>query len=56
MSWPGTIPYCGLTFRGAIKVLFELLMTEIGGATDNVSPVIEDILHNASEITELRVD
>ena len=36
--------------------LFELLVTEIGGATDNVSDPIEDILRHASEITELKVE
>jgi hypothetical protein len=30
-------------------------VTPIGGATDNVSGVMEDILRNAGEITELSV-
>ena len=35
--------------------LFELLVTEIGGATTDVGDTIEHILRNASEITELKV-
>ena len=38
--------------------LFELLVTKIGGATEenHVCRVIERILRNASEITELRIN
>jgi hypothetical protein len=35
--------------------LFELLVTEIGGAPADVGHAIEHILRNASEITELTV-
>jgi hypothetical protein len=34
---------------------FELLVTEIGGATEDVGHAIEHILRNASQITQLRV-
>jgi hypothetical protein len=36
--------------------LFELLVTEIGGAPKDVGDVIEHILRHAREITELRAD
>jgi hypothetical protein len=36
--------------------LFTLLVTEIGDATEDVGDAIEDILRNASEITELRAE
>lgn len=36
--------------------LFELLVTEIGGASEEVGHAIEHILRHAKEITELRVD
>jgi hypothetical protein len=37
--------------------LFELLVTGIGGATEDVvTDALEHILRNASEITELKVD
>jgi hypothetical protein len=35
--------------------LFELIVAEIGGATEDVGHAIEHILRNASQITELRV-
>src|SRR5262249_52822956 len=36
--------------------LFQLLVTEIGGAPKDVGDACEDILRNASEITELTVE
>jgi len=36
--------------------LFHLLVTEIGGAPEDVGDAIEDSLRNASEITELKVE
>jgi len=36
--------------------LFQLLVTEIGGAPKDVGDAIEDILRNASEITGLKVE
>lgn len=36
--------------------LFEVLVTEIGGASEDVGHAIEHILRNASEITELKVE
>ena len=39
------------------ELLFELLVTGIGGATEDVvTDAIEHILRNASENTELKVD
>jgi hypothetical protein len=36
--------------------LFQLLVTEIGGAPKGAGDAIADILRNASEITELKVE
>jgi hypothetical protein len=36
--------------------VFQLLVTEIGGAPKDVGDAIEDILRNASEITELQAE
>jgi hypothetical protein len=56
---PGGGPFvlCILGGSPGDESLFELLVTGIGGATEDVvTDAIEHILRNASEITELKVD
>jgi hypothetical protein len=55
---PGARPFvlCSVSGSSADESLFELLVTEMGGAPKDVGHVIEDILRNASQITELRVE
>ena len=55
---PGQCPFVLCMISGAVgdESLFELLVTEIGGAPKEVGDVIEHILRQAREITELRVD
>jgi hypothetical protein len=62
-SWMINVPSSGgrlvlCTVSGSIgdESLFELLVVEIGGAPKDVGHVIEHILRNASQITELRVE
>jgi hypothetical protein len=62
-SWAICVPSNGgafvlCTVSGSIgdESLFELLVVEIGGAPKDVGHVIEHILRNASQITELRVE
>ena len=63
-SWTIDVPSNGGPFvhcivsgiRRGDASLFELLVVEIGGAPEDVGHVIEHILRNASQITELRVD
>lgn len=52
----GSFVLCIVSGSRGDESLFELLVTEIGGATADVGDIIEHILRNASEITELRVD
>lgn len=54
-SGHGPFMLCILSVDSRDESLFELLVTAIGGATDNVSGVIEDILRNAGEVTEQSV-
>ena len=60
---PSTVPSNGGPFVLCIvsrsrgdDSLFELLVTEIGGAPKHVGDAIEHILRNASQITALTVD
>jgi hypothetical protein len=56
---PGGGPFvlCILGGSPGDESLFELLVTGIGGATEDVvTDALEHILRNASEITELKVD
>jgi hypothetical protein len=55
---PGERPFvlCMVSGNPRDESLFELLVTEIGGAPKGVGDVIEHILRNASEIAELKVD
>jgi hypothetical protein len=56
---PGGGPFvlCILGGSPGDESLFELLVTGIGGATEDVvTDAIEHTLRNASEITELKVD
>jgi hypothetical protein len=52
----GGFVYCIVSGSRGDVSLFELLITEIGGATEDVGHAIEHILRNASQITELTVD
>ena len=52
----GGFSLCILSGSGGDDQLFSLLVTEIGGAPKEVGDVIEHILRQAREITELRVD
>jgi hypothetical protein len=40
----------------AIDGVFNMIVSEIGGATTDVGDAIEEILRNAREITELKVE
>ena len=55
---PGERPFVLCMISGSVgdESLFELLVTEIGGAPKDVGDVIEHILRHAREITELKVD
>jgi hypothetical protein len=53
----GPFVLCILGGSSGDESLFELLVTGIGGATEDVvTDAIEHILRNASEITELKID
>ena len=53
----GPFVLCILGRSSGDKSLFELIVTGIGGAAEDVvTEAIEHILRNASEITELKVD
>jgi hypothetical protein len=56
---PGERPFvlCIVSGSSGNEALFELLVTGIGGATEDVvTDAIEHILRNASQITELKID
>jgi hypothetical protein len=55
---PGERPFvlCIVSGSPGDESLFNLLGAEIGGATKDVGGAIEDILRNASQITELKVE
>jgi hypothetical protein len=62
-SWMINVPsngdsfvLCTVSSSSGDESLFELLVVEMGGAPKDVGHVIEHILRNASQITELRVD
>jgi hypothetical protein len=52
----GPFVLCTVSGSPGDESLLELLVVEIGGAPKDVGHVIEHILRNASQITELRVD
>ena len=52
----GPFVHCTVSGSSGDESLFELLVVEIGGAPKDVGNVIEHILRNASQITDLRVD
>jgi hypothetical protein len=54
---PGQRPFvlCIVSGSRGDDALFELLVTEIGGAPKDVGDAIEHILRNASQIAELKV-
>ncbi len=52
----GPFVHCSVAGSRDDASLFELLVVEIGGAPKDVGDVIERLLRNASEITELTVD
>ena len=55
-SGGGPFVLCIVSGSSGDESLFLLLVTEIGGAPKDVEDVVEDILRNASEITELKVE
>lgn len=52
----GSFVLCTVSGSPGDESLLELLVAEIGGAPKDVGNIIEHILRNASQITELRVD
>jgi hypothetical protein len=52
----GAFVLCIVSGSSGDGSLLELLVTEIGGANEDVGDAIEHILRNASQITELRVN
>jgi hypothetical protein len=52
----GSFVHCIVQGSSGDESLFNLLVAEIGGATEDVGHAIEDILRNASQITELKVE
>jgi hypothetical protein len=52
----GPFVHCSVSGSAGDASLFQLIVVEIGGAPRNVGDVIERILRNASEISELKVE
>jgi hypothetical protein len=52
----GAFVLCTLSASSGDDPRFVLLVDEFGGAPEDVGHVVENILRNASEITELRKD